>query len=91
MAEYLVIRVEQLNKNEEDFEEREVFYFEHYAVLNEDLFRETEPKSAVISSAAGYKFDVVPGIYKLIFLEEDSERNILVSAEFLKEVDFWQE
>ncbi|NLI14174.1 hypothetical protein [Pelotomaculum propionicicum] len=91
MAEYLVIKVEQLNKKEDDFEEREVFYFEHYAVLNEDLFRETEPKSAVISAASGHKFDVVPGIYKLVFLEEEHDRNTLVSAEFLKKVDLWQE
>lgn len=91
MAEFLVVKVEQLDNEREGLGCEEVFYFEHFSVLNEELFQESKPKSVITTADSGHKFDVVPGIYELVFSEKDDARRTLISAEFLKQVDYWQE
>jgi hypothetical protein len=89
VAEFLVVKVEHNERG--DFGNKEVFYFEHYSVLNENLFQESEPKSITASADSGQKFNVIPGIYELVFSEEVEGRRTLISAVFLKQIDYWQE
>ena len=91
MAEYLVIKVKTLDNERESFGMKEVFYFEHFSVLHESLFQESKPKSVITSIDTGDKLNVVPGIYELAFSEKDDARRTLISAVFLKQVDYWQE
>jgi hypothetical protein len=86
VAELLVVKVEHNESGN-----KEVFYFEHYSVLHEKLFQESEPKSVMASADSGHKFNVVPGIYELVFSEEAEGRRTLISAVFLKQVDYWEE
>ncbi|MFA4886426.1 MAG: hypothetical protein WC601_11755 [Desulfotomaculaceae bacterium] len=91
MAEILVIKVEHLDNEREALGIKEVFYFEHFSVLHEELFQESKPKSVITSADSGHKFNVVPGIYELVFSEKEYGRRTLISAEFLRQVDYWQE
>ena len=91
MAEFLVIKVEHLDNERGDLKDKEVFYFEHFSVLHEKLFQESKPKSVITSTDSGHKFNVVPGIYELVFSEKVDGCCTLISAEFLKQVDYWQE
>lgn len=91
MAEYLVVQVEHLDNERKDLGSKEVFYFEHFSVLHEKLFQESKPKSVITTADSGHTFNVVPGIYELVFSEKDDARRTLISAVFLKQVDYWQE
>lgn len=91
MAEFLVVKVESIDNERENSGVKEVFYFEHFSVLHENLFQESKPKSVVISADASDKFNVVPGIYELVFIEKVEGCRTLASAQFLKQVDYWQE
>jgi len=91
MAEFLVIKIQALDNERESFGIKEVFYFEHFSVLHESLFQESKPKTVITSIDSSDKFNVVPGIYELVFSEKDDARRTLISAQFIKQVDYWQE
>lgn len=91
MAEFLVVKVDSLAGGQEDFRAKEIFYYEHFAVFHEKLFQESRPKSVITSTNLCDEFTVVPGIYELVLSENEEGQPTLISAQFLKPVDHWQE
>lgn len=89
MAEYLVLKAEDICDDNDCVKSRLIFYYKHYALLNEDFFRETEHR-AVAPLDVCKDLDVFPGIYELIFAEDGEEQPALVSVKFVKPVDMWE-
>jgi hypothetical protein len=44
MAEYLVLKAEDICDDNNCVKSRVIFYYQHYALFNEDFFRETEQR-----------------------------------------------
>ncbi|MFX4262935.1 hypothetical protein ACOBQJ_12110 [Pelotomaculum propionicicum] len=90
MAEYLVLKAEDICDDNNCVKSRLIFYYKHYALFNEDFFRETEPKTAEAPIDICLDFNVFPGIYELIFEGEEEGQPGLVSIKFVKPVDLWE-
>lgn len=90
MAEYLVLKAEDICDENECVKSRLIFYYEHFAILNENFYRETEHRTAVASLDVCAELDLFPGIYELIFAEEEEGQPGLKSIRFVKPVDMWE-
>ena len=90
MAKCLVLKAEDICDDNNCVKAKLIFYYEHYAVLNEDFFRESEPRTAAASLDACRDLKVFPGIYELIIAEEGEGQPGLVSIKFIKPVDMWE-
>lgn len=90
MAKCLVLKAEDICDDNDCVKSRLIFYYEHYALFNDDFFRETEPRTAAASLDVCQDLEVFPGIYELIFAEEEDEQPGLVSVKFVKPVDMWE-
>lgn len=90
MAEYLVVKAEDICDDNGCVKSRVIFYYEHYALFNEDFFRETKQRMAVAALDICKDLDVFPGIYELIFAEEEEEQPGLISVQFVKPIDIWE-
>jgi hypothetical protein len=90
MAEYLVLKAEDICDDNNCVKSRLIFYYQHYALFNEDFFRETEQKTAVAALDACEELEVFPGIYELTFAGEEEGQPGLVSVKFVKPVDLWE-
>lgn len=90
MAEYLVLKAEDICDENKCVKSKLIFYYEHYALFNENFFRETEPRTAAAPIDICIDLDVFPGIYELIFSEEEVEQPDLVSVRFIKPGDMWE-
>lgn len=91
MAEYLVLKTEEICDEHNAVKERIVFYYEHYTIFNEMLFRETEPRTAAASIDICLELDVFPGIYELVFADKETEQPTLLSIRFIEPGDLWAE
>ena len=89
LAEYFVLKTEEIYDENNTVTERIVFYYEHYKIFNEMLFRETHPRTAAAPIDICHELDVFPGIYELVFAEEEIEPPALVSVRFVKPGDPW--
>lgn len=90
MAQYLVLKAEDICDGNNCVKSRLIFYYEHYASLNESFFRESEHRTAVAALDICKDLDVLPGIYELIFTEEEEEQPGLMSVKFIKPIDMWE-
>jgi hypothetical protein len=91
LAEYLVLKTEEIFDEANAVKERTIFYYEHYTLFNEMLFQEIEPKTAAAPIDICLELDVFPGIYELVFAEEEIDQPALVSVRFIKPGDLWME
>lgn len=91
MAEYLVLKTEELLDENNTVRERVIYYYEHYTIFNEMLFRETEPKTVAAPIEICIDLDVFPGIYEFVFSEEGKEQPCMLSIRFIKQGDMWEE
>lgn len=91
MAEYLVLKTEELLDENNTVRERAIYYYEHFTIFNEMLFRETEPKTVAAPVEICIDLDVFPGIYEFVFSEEEEEQPSLMSIRFIKPGDMWAE
>ncbi|MDD4335048.1 MAG: hypothetical protein PHY77_05505 [Desulfotomaculaceae bacterium] len=90
MAKCLVLKAEDICDDNNCVKSKSVFYYKHYALLNEDFFREAEPCKATASLDVCRDLEVFPGIYELIFTEGEDGQTGLVSVKFVKPVDMWE-
>jgi hypothetical protein len=91
LAEYLVLKTEELLDENNTVRERAIYYYEHFTIFNEMLFRETEPKTVAAPVEICIDLDVFPGIYEFVFSEEEEEQPSLMSIRFIKPGDMWAE
>jgi hypothetical protein len=90
MAEYLVIKAEDVCDDHNCIKSRLIYFYEHYALFNEDFFRETEQRTSVAALNVCKDLDVLPGIYELVFADEGEGQPALVSVKVVKPVDPWE-
>lgn len=90
MAQYLVLKAEDICDDNDCVKSRLIFFYEHYALLNESFFRESEHRTAVAPLDVCRDLDVLPGIYELIFTEKEEEQPGLMSVKFIKPIDMWE-
>jgi hypothetical protein len=91
LAEYLVLKTEELIDENNNVSERVIFYYEHYTLFNEMFFLETEPRAVAAPIEICIDLDVFPGIYEFVFSEEEEEQPCLTSIRFIKPGDMWEE
>jgi hypothetical protein len=91
LAECFVLKTEEVCDENNAVTERIVFYYEHYTVFDEMLFREIHPRTAAAPIDICRELDVFPGIYELVFAGEETEPPALVSIRFIKPGDLWAE
>jgi hypothetical protein len=90
LAEYLVLRTEELLDENNTVRERMIYYYEHYTIFNDMFFWETEPRKVAAPAEICLELDVFPGIYEFVFSEEE-EQPCLMSIRFVKPGDIWEE
>ncbi|NLJ75962.1 MAG: hypothetical protein HQP61_04440 [Peptococcaceae bacterium] len=90
MAKCLVLKAEDICDNNGCVQSRLISYYKHYALFNENFFRETEPQTAAVSLDACRDLAVFPGIYELVFAGKEGEQQELVTIKFVKPVDMWE-
>ncbi len=89
MAKCLVLKTEDICDNN-CVRSKLIYYYQHYALLNEEFFRESEPRTVAASLDACRDLAVLPGIYDLIFTQEKGGQPDLASIKFVKPVDMWE-